>query len=352
MILRRIMAQLKAHEADTWLAKPRPDFPVVLIYGPDRGLVSERASRFAQATGIAVDDAFSTARMDGAELDREPGRLLEEAQTIPMFGGRRLIWVRNAGASKQLGEAIRLLCKEPPPETIVLIEAGDLKKGAPLRSAVEQAATGMAIPCYADDARGIDGLIDTVMAEMKIGIDPDARALLRRSLGGDRLASRREVEKLALYALGRETVTAEDVRALSGDVSGRSTDDVIDAALSGNLEEFDRAFTRLASTGQAASVVSAMQRQLETLHALRARMDQEGISAGGAVASARPPVFFARRRMVEAALSRWERQTIGRMLESLQSVTLAMRRNSALSIGLGHRALMQIARSAAARNRQ
>jgi len=345
------MAQLKAHEADTWLAKPRPDYPVVLIYGPDRGLVSERASQFAKATGIAIDDAFSTSKLDGTELDRAPGRLLDEARTIPMFGGRRLIWVRNAGASKQLGDALKLLCQEPPPETIVLVEAGDLKKGAPLRSAVEQAVRGMAIPCYADDARGIDGVIDSVMAEMNIGIDTDARALLRRSLGGDRLASRREVEKLALYALGREKITAEDVRELSGDVSGRSTDDVVDAALSGNLEEFDRSFARLAATGQAASVVSAMQRQLETLHALRVRMAQEGISAGGAVASAKPPVFFARRRLIEAALSRWEQPTIGRMLESLQSATLAMRRNAPLATSLGHRALLQIARSAAARSR-
>lgn len=346
------MAQLKAHEADTWLAKPRPDYPVVLVYGPDRGLVSERASRFAQATGVALDDAFSTARMDGADLDRDPGRLLDEARTIPMFGGRRLIWIRNAGASKQLADALQSLCQEPSPETIILVEAGDLKKGAALRSVAEQAPTAMAIPCYADDARGIDAVIDTVMADMNVTIEPDARALLRRSLGGDRLASRREVEKLALYALGSKTVTSADVRALSGDVSGRSTDDVIDAALGGNLEEFDIAFARLAAMGQAASVVAAMQRQLEGLHALRGRMDREGVTAGGAVASARPPVFFARRRLIETALSQWERPTIGRMLESLQSVTLAMRRNAALATGLGHRALMQIARSAAARNRR
>ena len=343
------MAQLKAHEAESWLAKPRPDFPVVLIYGPDRGLVSERASRFAQATGIALDDAFSVSRMDGGEVDRDPGRLLEEAQTIPMFGGRRLIWLRNAGASKQLAEAVRSLCQKPPPETILLVEAGDLKKGAPLRSAIEQAPTAMAIPCYADDARGIDALIDAVMKDTTL--EPDARALLRRSLGGDRLASRREVEKLALYALGRQSVTIEDVRALSGDVSGRSVDDVIDAALSGGLEEFDTGFARLAAVGQAASIVSAMQRQLENLHRLRGRMDQEGMTAGGAVAAARPPVFFARRRLIEAALSRWERATIGRMLESLQSATLAMRRNPVLATGLGHRVLLQIARSAAAKNR-
>ncbi len=49
------MGQLKANEVDAWLARPQAGVPIVLIYGPDRGLVSERASRFAEKVGVPLE---------------------------------------------------------------------------------------------------------------------------------------------------------------------------------------------------------------------------------------------------------------------------------------------------------
>src|SRR5690606_24997914 len=122
-----------------------------------------------------------------------------------------------------------------------LIEAGDLKKGASLRSAVENGSAGMALPCYADDARGIEDVIDSVLSEWKMQITLDARHLLRASLGGDRLATRGELEKLCLYARGKKRIDIDDVREAVGDVAGLSTDEIIDAMLMGNLPGLETA---------------------------------------------------------------------------------------------------------------
>ncbi|RUV27692.1 DNA polymerase III subunit delta, partial [Mesorhizobium sp. M7A.F.Ca.MR.148.00.0.0] len=59
----------------------------------------------------------------------------------------------------------------------------------------------------------------------------EARQALRRNLGGDRLASRGEIEKLVLYAHGQNEIGLEEVKAMSGDVSGASFDDAVDALL-------------------------------------------------------------------------------------------------------------------------
>ena len=44
---------------------------------------------------------------------------------------------------------------EPPRDAVIVIEAGDLKKGVGLRAVVEAAASAMALPCYADEEPGI-----------------------------------------------------------------------------------------------------------------------------------------------------------------------------------------------------
>ncbi len=212
----------------------------------------------------------------------------------------------------------------------------------------------MALPCYADEGRTIDTLIDDELQKAGLSIDLDARQALKRSLGGDRLASRGELEKLVLYAAGANKITLEQVKRLAGDVSALSVDDAIDAALEGNIASFDLAFGRLcASSNQAANqILGSALRRFQSLQLMRAAMDADGRSASAAVASARPPIFFTRRKLIENALVRWNADTIARALAALQSAVLQIRKRSDLAEPIGRQALLAIAVEAARRERR
>lgn len=336
------MAQKKAHEVEAWLRRPPESVAVVMIYGPDRGLVSERAKTFAEKTGLPLDDPFSVVRLEGGEIDGNPGRLLDEARTVPMFSDRRLLWVRNASGQKSFAEEVKALCAEPPGDAIVVIEAGDLKKTAPLRTAVEASPNAMALPCYGDEDRDINAVIDDELGKAGIGITMEARQALRRNLGGDRLATRGEIAKLALYAHGKREIELDDVLALTGDVSGVSVDDAVDAMLDGKVDDFDLAFTRHSLGGsQAFLVLAAAMRQMQSLQLMRAAM--AGRNAAAAVASARPPVFFARRKLVERLLDRWSPEALQRGLGRLHAAVLATRRRPELSVEIARQALLGVA---------
>ncbi|MBB3218340.1 DNA polymerase-3 subunit delta [Ochrobactrum sp. RC6B] len=337
------MAQKKTNEVDSFLARPTSSFPVVLLYGPDKGLVSERARRFAEASKLPLDDPFAVIRMEADEIEADPAKLADEARTISMFGGQRLIWIKNAAGQKKLAEAIKLLATEPPQETFVLVEAGDLKKGAGLRSAVENAPAGMALPCYSDDSRGIDGVIDDVLAEWKMQITLDGRQLLRASLGGDRLATRGELEKLCLYARGKERIDIDDVREAVGDVAGLSTDEVIDAVLAGDLPRFEISFDRVVKSGTAPFLLlNTAMRQFQQVQTLRHIADTERKSASVVVAAARPPIFFNRKKLIENAVSRWSGESLARVMERLQRAVLESRQNASLAIPIIRQCLLAI----------
>lgn len=337
------MAQKKAHEVDGWLARPQGAFPVVLIYGPDRGLVSERATLYARQAGFRLDDPFSVTRLDAGEIESDPGRLMDEANTVAMFADRRLIWIKGAGTHKALGASLKDLCTSPPEATIILVEGGDLKKGAPVRAAVEQGSAGMALPCYVDQARAIEGVIDEVLGRDGITIAPDARQALKASLGGDRLATRSEIEKLALYAGRDGRIELAHVTEIVGDVSAKSLDDATDAILAGDVAGFDRAYSGWVNAGNAPfQLVSAVMRQFQQLEMLRAAVDA-GASASSAVAAARPPVFFSRRNNVERAVQKWTSSSIARGLDRLQATVLAMRTRSQLDEPTARQAMLALA---------
>ncbi|WFP63780.1 MULTISPECIES: DNA polymerase III subunit delta [unclassified Mesorhizobium] len=338
------MAQKKGYEVDSWLARPDPAMAIVLLYGPDRGLVAERAKTFAVKTGLPLDDPFSVVKLDGAEVDRDEGRLLDEARTVPMFSDRRLLWVRNASGQKALADDIKALTAEPAPDAIILIEAGDLKKGTGLRAIVEAAGNAIALPCYADEARDLDSVIDDELRKAGMSMTLDARQALRRNLGGDRLASRGEIEKLVLYAHGKKEIDLDDVNALSGDVSGASFDDAVDAVLDGKVGDFDTAFTRhCQSGGHPFLVLSSAMRQLQAIQVMRGQMESGGRNAASVVAGARPPVFFSRRKLVEKTLERWNSEALGRALNRLQAAVLQTRKRPDLSEALARQALLGIA---------
>ncbi|MFC6047874.1 DNA polymerase III subunit delta, partial [Methylobacterium hispanicum] len=92
------MTAVKAHEADALIRRgPDPRIPVILVYGPDTGLVVERAKRLAESFVTDPNDPFALVKIDGDALAGDPGRLVDEAGTVGLFGDKRTIWVRPGG---------------------------------------------------------------------------------------------------------------------------------------------------------------------------------------------------------------------------------------------------------------
>ncbi len=336
------MAQVKAHEADNYLKKPNPSHRVFLVYGPDRGLVSERAKKLAINSGVDLNDPFSAVQLDSDDAAADPSRVADEAHTVSMFGGTRVVWIKGS-TQKNLVKAIEPVLATPPTDAIVIIEGGDLKKSAPLRTRIEKNTAALALPCYQDEIRAINGVIDEELALSSSTMTSDARKLLISLLGADRLASRGEVQKLCLYAGNGATIDEDIVELIVGDASALAVDSVIDAASTGKIAEMEHTVKRLFAQGTAVfQVVNSMQRHFQMLHQARVKMDSQRQPASAAVAAMRPPVNFKRKDSIIRALSIWNATALERMLERLDKVSLDSRANATLAIPLVTTALLAI----------
>jgi DNA polymerase III delta subunit len=74
-------------------------------------------------------------------------------------------------------------------------------------------------PATADDARALNALIDQELGLEGLRISPAARERLTEALGGDRIASRNEIRKLALYCRGMGSIEEDHVLEIVGDAS-------------------------------------------------------------------------------------------------------------------------------------
>lgn len=334
------MVAVRAGDAEAALSRRDKKHPLVLLYGPDTGLVRERAQGLVKRTVPDTSDPFAVVRLDGDDIASDPRRLMDETRTIGLFGGERVVWVR--AGSRNIVPALEPLLAEPC-DALVVVEAGDLKRGAPLRSLCEGAPNALAIPCYADGERDLARLVDSMLSEAGLTIDRDAKDLLVSLIGGDRLASRGEIAKLALYAQGQGRVTLDDVRVIVGDASALALDDVVDAALAGNAPA---AATALAKAKAAATrpdaVLGALLRGLLSLHQMALAVEAGG-SIERVIDQQRPAVHFSRKPHLEKALRTFSTAQCLRATLMVDEAVLACRRNPALGEAIAERALLQIA---------
>src|SRR6478735_7686002 len=247
------MVAVKAGDVDGALRRPDPRIGIFLFYGPDMGLINERARTVAERSVDDPSDPFQLIRIDGDDIAADPARLADEAGTMGLFGGKRAIWVKST--SRNIAPAVDVVLKGELQDTVIVIEGGDLQKSSPLRTVCERSQKALALPCYADTGRDLGTVVDETLKDNGFSIQREARAALIASLGGDRLATRGELAKLMLYAHGQREITLEDVDAIMSDVSSLAMDAVVDAAFAGMGSELEIGARRLAAEGMHASLV-------------------------------------------------------------------------------------------------
>jgi DNA polymerase-3 subunit delta len=332
--------KVDARSVERIVSTPDPKVRVVLIYGEDEGLVAERAERFAKA--VTGGDPLGRVRLEMEALGENPGRLADEANAIPMFGGHRVIMLRLAG-NRRIDAAVEAVLELPPVDAWVLVTAGDLRKDSPLLRILEPHAGAAVIRCFVDADRDLDRLIDDELKAAGLTIDADARVALRGLLGGDRGTSRSELAKLCLYAAGKVTITLADVQAAMGDVAAFDLDEILDAITAGDGAGFDRAYRRLLVSGAASfQVVSAATRHFNYLEVARAAFDN-GVPARSVVERGRPPVYGPRAARVADTISRWPLTRIRHAQRILDQALFDSRLRGAIADEVVGQALLMVA---------
>lgn len=336
--------KLAPRQVEGFLRHPGPQVHAVLLYGPDAGLVRERADGLTRLICPDPADPFRIADLGAAALAADPARLADEAAQISLMGGRRVVRVREAGDA--LAKVFERFLADTPSDTLVIIEAGELFPRSALRRAFEEAPRAAAIGCYPDSARDLAALIRDSFAACHIAASRDALDFLVGHLGGDRLLTRAELEKLALYAGEGGKIGLDDARAVVADSAALSLDDAILAAAEGDAVALDRALGRVFQEGEApVGAIRALLRHLQRLHLLAARV-AGGVSPDEAIRAARPPIFFKEQDSWRRQLQRWGERRLRLALGRAAEAEFRMKQTGAPAETICRETLFAIAREA------
>ena len=280
---------------------PAATKPFVFICGPDDFIVNRLGKeRFATLAAEAGADDFSREIVSGFaanvdEVETAVNRLRDAVQTVPMFGGKRVVWFKDVnfladtvtgraeGTLKQVAALQELLEKVNGEEVTVVITAAPLDR----RRAFPKWCEGQADFTLAggDGESAGEALATVALAEAR-----DSRAtfgegaleLLLQKVGANTRLLTEEVRKLASYAGEGGTIEEAHVGDLTpnfaeGDFFA-AADRFFAGDLPGTLAELQRHFF---AGGDARPIISALQNRNRILIQCRVLIDNGELRAPG-----------------------------------------------------------------------
>lgn len=336
--------KVPAQRADTFVARPDAGIRVILIYGPDGGLVRERARTALMSVVDDANDPFNVSDLSAADIAKDPGRLLDEALSQSLMGGRRVVRVRDGADG--LTAAVKSVLDAANMDGVVIVEGGDLGPRSTLRKACEQSGEAAAVPCYLADAGALSELVAAAARDAKVTVDVDAVTYLAERLVGDRALAKRELDKLFLYAGEGGTIDLDSARQVVGDSAEQSMDEAIMAACGGDPPALDRVLEKLWREGVSpVAVLRGTLRHVGRLGEARAVI-QSGADAGAAMKRLRPPVFFKQEAAFRRQLGLWSEAALGRAAARVMDAEAGCKRTGAPDEALASRALHGLAQEA------
>lgn len=335
--------KLSSKDAARYFGKPDPDSTGILIYGPDAMRVAlKRQELIAGLIGPQGEEEMRLTRIAGADLRKDPARLLDAIKSVSFFPGPRVAFVEDATelAAPAILSAVADWAKG---DAQIVVTAGQLKPSSKIRKLFETHANSFAAAIYNDPPSR-----DEIEAELgKAGLTSieqeamtDLTNLARELDPGD---FRQTLEKLALYKFGdSSSTTSEDIIACAPTSTEAVLDDVLNIVAEGRAQEIGPIMNKLQAQGtQPVSLCIGATRHFRALHT--AASDPRGAAQG--IANLRPPIFGPRRdRMVRQAQG-WGANKLEQALTILTDTDLQLRSagQTAPTMALVERALLRLA---------
>ena len=325
---------------ESFLAKYDGTTRAVLFFGPDSGLVRDRAKKFASVFLSENQDPFALVELTEAQLTTDPALLADELSAISMMAPKRVIMVRDGGDKLKgiISDAASCFNAD-----VLLIICGDeLSTRSSLRMWFEKEAAVASIACYRDEARDVQEVIRKSFDAAGIKADRDTLDYLAGQLGNDRYVTYQELEKLITYAGEAKELHFEDVQALVDYNRETSFDDIVNAVADRNLQALEKTLTLLLREGtQPVAYLRALQRYFNRLYAMQAQIAQ-GMSAEQVISGMRPPVFFRQVPILTRHLHQWKADAIVKALRLLINAELACKTSDLPIIPASSRRLLQV----------
>ena len=200
-----------------------------LLYGPNVLLSNFRFEIIAKNIVTNLQDQFLVTNLNNQQIKEDYYILLDEFFSIPMFGEKKLIIIKNP--EKDFTTAIKALFATNnyanKGNNFILVFAEELDKDSTLRKAIEEDPYFMAIPAYAEKESDINQFIIFELKKHHIKTDSAVVKAISHNTGKNRQIISTEINKIATYLAENKNLDLFTLQKLLGENQASSGENLI-----------------------------------------------------------------------------------------------------------------------------
>ncbi len=312
----------KENQFINFIQKPSSDIRVVVIYGPNLGLIGEYYEKAFTKITKNNNDPFNIITLSSNSFKENSSVLMDEVSSFSLLGGSKSIFIKEIDAT--IKNSLKEYLKNPIEESLVIINAGDLKNSDSLITSLKKAKNAAVIACYDDKAADISQIATNKLRDAGISIERDALGMLANNISSDRQIVNSEIDKIITYAGDNKNIKIRDIRLLIGNSSEYSNDDLCYAIALGKDVEAQKIYSRMINEGiEPVSIIRSINMHFQKIFSVVSQIDNK-TPIESAINSLIPRIIFFRMADFRKQVSIWN----GKSLQSIFGLLLKAEKES------------------------
>ncbi len=289
------------------LLKNAFSFSSILIYGPDQGLVKERAKTAIESISNKFENSVNISNLSIDDIKDSNNLLIDSVLQANLLAKKNIVRIKMANDS--LTNILKSFLESTKPNQggFVLLESQNLNPNSSLRKLFENDKSSPIISCYQDTKDTIINTINSTTKELSINMDKQSMDYLSTRLGNDREITKQEINKLALYTnFSKEPITFDKVLECIGDHSINNINKLCDQI--GNLDILNAISTLetlLSEGGREITIIRSMLLHFQKLLYIKLSDNQ-----AKEIQNLKPPIHFLRLNNFKKQLEHWNVENI------------------------------------------
>ena len=309
---------------EQYVQKNHQNYKVILLYGPNLGLVNLLYNKTIISLNIDINDPFNVTKINGTEFKESPFILEDNINTFNILTEKKFILLDllHISINKNIENIVLNSIVSNDVNYLLIIKAGNIGSQNKLVKHFENSGNSVLTVCYEENANEIKNNISNILIKHKINFSNEFISNLSSLFNTDSLYNKMEIDKLESFLINNKNVTEHILLNFLLINENINLNKVVNSCLNGETREslfyLDKIYDKSNSN---IILIKMFGKHFKTLEKILLS-NQHGKSLAESINNLKPPVFFKDKPLFLSQCKLWSFKKINLIQKRLIDLEL------------------------------
>tara|TARA_B100000686_G_C16779846_1_gene971063 strand:+ start:1774 stop:2790 length:1017 start_codon:yes stop_codon:yes gene_type:complete len=246
-----------------------------------------------------------------------------------LFSNKKIVTIQNA--TDKIFSTIEYVVDNCPKNTFIIILSELLEKKSKLRNLFEKDNRTFCIPCYLDNDRDLEIILNTELKKNNIIMSREAANILIEKSNKDRINLNNEIEKIKSYALHKKTLEINEIKSIVNFAGDYKSDEFINECLCGNINQYKKILSELyVNTINHIFLLRILSNKIHRLINMK-KIEKNFSDIDNLLNNTKPKIFWKEKPLVKKQLNIWNLKDLLKIISDINKTEITYKKNPQIS---------------------